>query len=68
MSSTNRSSKRYDHKNDYYVTPIPAILDFLHEFKKHEPQAFDGMILDPCSGGDANHEMSYPKALQEYTP
>lgn len=66
MSSTLRSSKRYDHKNDYYVTPIQSILCFLKEFKKHEPTAFEGKILDPCAGGDANHEMSYPTALKQF--
>lgn len=62
MSSTNR---RYDrHKSDYYVTPIDKIEIFLNEFIKHEPEAFNGIILDPCAGGDSKgNPMSYPVAI-----
>lgn len=62
MSSTLRGYER--HKSDYYITPVDKITDFLTEFKKHEPSAFEGKILDPCAGGDENHHMSYPVALE----
>ena len=61
MSSTNRGYDR--HKSDYYVTPVDKIEEFLHEFIKHEPSAFDERIIDPCAGGDETHPMSYPTAL-----
>ncbi|WP_079709764.1 hypothetical protein [Paraliobacillus ryukyuensis] len=63
MSSTSRGYDR--HVSDYYVTPIEKIDDFLKEFIKHEPDAFDGLIIDPCSGGDKDHLMSYPEALKQ---
>lgn len=63
MSSTLRGYKR--HKSDYYITPVPAIISFINEFKKYEPTAFDGNILDPCAGGDINNPMSYPKAMAQ---
>jgi hypothetical protein len=75
LSSTNRSNARKKHISDYYVTPINKILDFLHGFNKYEDifvkQGRDKngkpypLILDPCAGGDANHPMSYPVALQQ---
>jgi hypothetical protein len=65
VSSTKRSQKRYEHDQDYYVTPIDEIVKFLQEFQKHEPTVLQGKILDPCAGGDSTHEMSYPKALQQ---
>jgi hypothetical protein len=75
LSSTNRSNARKKHISDYYITPINKILDFLHEFNKYEDifvkQGRDKngrpypLILDPCAGGDANHPMSYPVALQQ---
>lgn len=65
MSSTNRSSAREEHIADYYVTPVYKIKEFLNEFIKYEPTAFDGYIIDPCAGGDNKHPMSYPKALEE---
>lgn len=62
MSSTNRSNARDTHIADYYVTPIQPIKDFLgYMIAKN---AHD-KILDPCAGGDINHDMSYPKALKE---
>jgi hypothetical protein len=74
LSSTNRTNAKERHISDYYVTPIDKILDFLHVFNKYEdifikqgtknnrpyPQ-----ILDPCSGGDEKHPMSYPEALKQ---
>lgn len=61
MSSTQRGYER--HKSDYYITPINRIEDFLREFIKYEPKAFDKVILDPCAGGDSKNPMSYPKEL-----
>lgn len=64
MSSTNRGYDR--HKFDYYVTPIDKIVEFLNEVIKYEPNMFnDGIVLDPCAGGDENHLMSYPEALKQ---
>lgn len=64
MSSTNRSYDR--HKNDYYVTPIEKVSEFLKEFRKLEPEVFEGnkLFLDPSAGGDDTHPMSYPEALK----
>lgn len=64
MSSTNRGAHRV--KWDYYITPKYAIRDFLKEFTKQV--SFDnGMIvLDPCAGGSATQDMSYPKVLSEF--
>ena len=65
MSSTNRSTTR--HPNDYYVTPITPIKDFLSAFSEVENifSLKDLSILDPCSGGDKINPMSYPSALIE---
>ena len=63
MSSTNRSEARDTHIADYYVTPIDKIINFIDAFVKVE-EDFEGKILDPCSGGDENHPMSYPEALK----
>lgn len=67
MSSTNRSNARDEHIADYYVTPVDKILDFLIEFEDAS-NIFDGYpkILDPCAGGDLNHPMSYPKAINKF--
>src|SRR3990167_11439596 len=68
MSSTNRSESRDFHVADYYVTPIPSIVDFLMEFFSDNPHLdFDGkLILDPCAGGDNKHPMSYPEAIRKW--
>lgn len=75
MSSTNRGRDRQ--ANDYYVTPIPAILHFLAEFDKDRmamgaelPQVFgsDLTILDPGAGGDVDHPPSYPTAIRQFAP
>ena len=71
MSSTNRTKAR-EVSIDYYVTPIPAISTFLEELHKDSRDInFDFAkpltILDPCAGGDPNHPMSYPEALQKWT-
>lgn len=63
MSSTNRSKARNSHISDYYVTPVDKIEEFIKEFIKYEPDAFNGHILDPCAGGDKHYPMSYPQAL-----
>lgn len=66
MSSTNRSNARDKHISDYYVTPIDRIVKFLAEFSKHEDVLkSECRILDPCSGGDEFHLMSYPEALKQ---
>lgn len=62
MSSTNRTNARSEHIADYYVTPIDKIVDFIDSFVEIEDD-FDGRILDCCAGGDINHPMSYPEAL-----
>jgi len=66
MSSTNRGYNR--HKSDYYITPQEEIIKFLEVFEKEED--ITGNILDPCSGGDEDHLMSYPSALEKkgYNP
>jgi hypothetical protein len=65
MSSTNRGYDR--HKSDYYITPIEPIKEMLNDFLLDERiERPDKMLwLDPCSGGDDKHEMSYPKVIQE---
>lgn len=65
MSSTNRSNAREEHVADYYVTPVKDIEKFLIEFSKETPNLrwIGENILDPCAGGDAKHDMSYPKAI-----
>lgn len=61
MSSTNRGNDR--HVSDYYVTPVSDIRLFLDEVLKHEPTLLDGLVFDPCAGGDENFPMSYPEAI-----
>lgn len=64
MSSTNRGYER--HKTDYYITPKPAIRDFL---KAIEPfYLIKGKILDCCAGGDVENDMSYPSVINELYP
>lgn len=65
MSSTNRSNARQEHISDYYVTPVDKIKDFIDEIIQYEDDIFDGLILDPASGGDSKHPMSYPEALRQ---
>lgn len=66
ISSTNRSNARISHISDYYITPISDIRLFLREFSTTERLDWAKCsILDPCAGGDNNHEMSYPFALKE---
>jgi len=63
MSSTNRSSVRSP--NDYYVTPVNQIVDFLCAFRQDTKISFrNNSFLDPCAGGDGDHSMSYPAALR----
>ena len=57
---------RLSHGPDYYITPVKDIEHFLTEFNKAPDVNIkwsDVFILDPCAGGDANNDMSYPKAL-----
>lgn len=65
MSSTNRGYER--HVSDYYITPIPKVLEFLSEFNKHEDilKNENIIILDSSAGGDSLNPMSYPVALQQ---
>jgi hypothetical protein len=64
MSSTNRGALR--DASDYYVTPQFAIVDFLREFIADNPSLLNRplLVLDPCSGGDTQRPMAYPKALK----
>jgi hypothetical protein len=68
LSSTNRSNARDNHVADYYITPVCEIERFLKELEKiYGYHLHFGKILDPCAGGDVNHDMSYPIALSEYS-
>jgi len=67
MSSTNRKNAKERHQSDYYTTPIESITDFLSEFRKDFPDFTPQLICDPCAGGDANHPMSYPMALEKFS-
>lgn len=66
MSSTNRTNARDSHISDYYITPTNEIDKFLEKLFEFEPQLLKGKVLDPCSGGDEKHQMSYPKALSKF--
>ena len=79
MSSTNRGYER--HKVDFYVTPQEAIRQFFGHWlddligEFHDDQLSVGTNpdrakwLDPCAGGDAKHEMSYPTVIKaEFNP
>ena len=67
MSSTNRSDARDLHRGDYYITPIPAIIDFLEEFQKElDIDWSEEYIFDPCAGGDRLNPMSYPQAIIQH--
>lgn len=66
MSSTNRSRVRDTHAFDYYVTPQNEIRLFLTEALRVVPNLLVGKILDPCAGGDSDHQMSYPEVLKEF--
>lgn len=79
MSSTNRNNAEKRHVSDYYVTPLQPIRDlFLAMNMQNETnQLFypsgnkfwfkHGLSLfDPCAGGDADNEMSYPTVIREY--
>lgn len=80
MSSTNRSNARDSHVSDYYVTPQKHIKEFLSFWLKDlMDSGMDELKvgerpdraywLDPCAGGDENHEMSYPAVIQrEFEP
>ena len=66
MSSTNRGYER--HKTDYYITPQDEIARFLYACQDHLPELFKAnYIHDPCAGGDAENEMSYPAVLSKFT-
>lgn len=69
MSSTKRGGQRS--ASNYYVTPVPAIEQFLRAWHADCPTALVECqrILDPCAGGTVDSQgaikvsMSYPKAL-----
>lgn len=65
MSSTNRGYDR--HASDYYVTPHKPIEEFLSAFLQEEKIDRPDRLtwLDPCAGGDALNEMSYPAVLKQ---
>lgn len=64
MSSTNRSNARNSHKEDYYVTPIHVVEEFIDAFIQVEEIPKSVEILDPTAGGDLTTPMSYPTALK----
>lgn len=64
MSSTNRGGIR--EVSDYYVTPIRDIVKFLVSWEDFPIIGPVSSILDPCAGGDALNEMSYPLALSGF--
>ncbi len=66
MSSTRRSHARYNHKHDYYVTPFQVVYDAIVALRELEPNLLSGPILDPCAGGDPQHEMPYPTVLERF--
>jgi hypothetical protein len=53
MSSTWRSPAKEREPNDYYVTPISAIGDFIKAFQEDYPEFQPATILDPCCGGNS---------------
>ena len=66
MSSTKRSKVRLSHGPDYYITPVKDIEHFIIKFNQApgvDIKWGDVFILDPSAGGDANNDMSYPRAL-----
>lgn len=66
MSSTNRSKARDVHANDFYVTPITDIVQFLQEMNRQIEVDMSGCILDPAAGGSRTDKtMSYPAAIAQ---
>lgn len=74
MSSTNRGYDR--HATDYYVTPKQCVRDFFKAWLEdlEKEKVYDNPLaiapekiswLDPCAGGDANHDMTYPAVIKE---
>lgn len=72
MSSTNRSNARETHVSDYYITPIIDIDNFISIAIDNIPilkeYLNEGIILDPCAGGDEINCMSYPTAIKLQFP
>lgn len=65
MSSTNRGTLR--NKDDYYITPEWVIDNFLKYFLSYVHNFHSNIrILDPCAGGDEEHDMPYPKVLKKF--
>lgn len=68
MSSTNRNKTKRS-ELDYYVTPQKAIEVFLTEFINDvDLNMKRPYVLDPCAGGDKDHEMSYPAVINKMFP
>lgn len=75
MSSTNRTNASERHISDYYITPTKDIVDFFtHWVRDIQNSDMDDFLsvshnlnnlvwLDPCAGGDATHDMSYPSVI-----
>ena len=64
MSSTARGTVR--NANDYYVTPLWLIREFLQRFIPEHNIDVNAPTLDPAAGGCEKHEASYPVALKEF--
>lgn len=59
-------NRRIRNKYDYYVTPEEDVRSFLEAFTQDHGDVFTGkLILDPCAGGDEDHEMSYPVVIED---
>jgi hypothetical protein len=53
-------------KYDYYVTPQEDVRAFIEAFTEDHGDVFTGrLILDPCAGGDEDHEMTYPVVIED---
>ncbi|AUR85884.1 N-6 adenine-specific DNA methylase [Vibrio phage 1.081.O._10N.286.52.C2] len=62
MSSTNQTVN----KDDYYATPTWIVEEFFERFVREYSLNISNMnILDPSSGGCANHAAAYPIVLKE---
>ncbi|MDO6426201.1 SAM-dependent methyltransferase [Thalassotalea sp. 1_MG-2023] len=64
MSSTARGTVR--NANDYYVTPLWMVDEFLERFVPEYSIDVNDSILDPCAGGCDKYEMSYPTVLAKH--
>ena len=59
-------------KYDYYVTPDHTISELFTEIIDNTDMNLlyyalkHGDVLDPCAGGDAENDMSYPKMIKQF--